>query len=134
MDTRRLNSHYKEIAEELIRTEPKLAYIRDSPVRIAYLESDAARRKGRDCIVNGQCEKVASKNRWAINYDFTVTLFLPNIEGFTEDQIRILLFHELLHVGIEYGDEGSETYSLRQHDLEDFRVIIDRYGTSWDRT
>ena len=134
MDSRKINEQYKKIAENLIATEPELAYIRNSSARIAYLESGFAKKKGKDIIVNGQCEKVQTKNQWAINYDFTITLFLPNIKEFTEDQIRILLFHELLHVGIEYEDDGSEKYYIRPHDLEDFMLIIDKYGTSWNRT
>ena len=44
------------------------------------------------------------------------------------------MFHELLHVGIEPGPEGSEIYSVRKHDLEDFKLIIDKYGTEWSKT
>ena len=49
----------------------------------------------------------------------------------SEKQMEVLLFHELLHVGIERGPDGEETYSVNKHDLEDFKVIIDRYGTEW---
>jgi hypothetical protein len=49
----------------------------------------------------------------------------------SEAQMGILLFHELLHIGIEPGPDGEETYSVNHHDLEDFKVIIDRYGTDW---
>ena len=41
------------------------------------------------------------------------------------------MFHELLHVGIEPGADGDEIYTVRKHDLEDFKSIIDRYGTEW---
>jgi hypothetical protein len=43
------------------------------------------------------------------------------------------MFHELLHVEIEPGPEGSEIYSVRKHDLEDFKLIIDKYGTDWSK-
>ena len=54
--------------------------------------------------------------------------------GFTEDQMRILLFHELLHIGIEFTEDGQEKYSIKPHDYEDFKIIIDRYGTDWSQT
>jgi len=131
MEHRTLNENYQRIAESLIDTELDLQYIKDSRVRIAYLESDNAKKADTDKLVLGECEKVAAKNKWAINYDFTITLFKNNLVGLSADQIRIVMFHELLHVGIEPGSDGDEIYSVRKHDLEDFKIIIDRFGTDW---
>ena len=131
MEHRQINENYQRIAESLIDTEQDLAYIKDSRVRIAYLESDSAKKADADKLVLGECEKVAAKNKWAINYDFTITLFKNNLVGLSADQIRIVMFHELLHVGIELGPDGDESYSVRKHDLEDFKLIIDKFGTEW---
>lgn len=131
MEHRQINHNYEEIAQELIDNEPELAYIKDSQVKIAFLESDQSKKADKDKLVLGECEKVAAKNKWAINYDFTITLFRNNLIGLTLDQIRIVLFHELLHVGIEQGPDDTEIYSVRKHDLEDFKIIIDRFGTEW---
>lgn len=131
MEHRQINKNYEEIAQELIDNEPELAYIKDSRVKIAFLESDQSKKADKDKLVLGECEKVAAKNKWAINYDFTITLFRNNLIGLTLDQIRIVLFHELLHVGIETGADGDEIYSVVKHDLEDFKTIIDRFGTDW---
>lgn len=49
----------------------------------------------------------------------------------TEKQLEILLFHELLHIGIEPADDGGENYSIIPHDMEDFKIVIDKYGTDW---
>lgn len=133
MEHRQINENYQRIAESLIDTEPDLAYIKNSRVRIAYLESDNAKKADTDKLVLGECEKVQAKNKWAINYDFTITLFKKNLVGLSADQIRIVMFHELLHIGIEQGSEGSELYSVRKHDLEDFKLIIDKYGTDWSK-
>ena len=130
MEHRIVKEEYKQIAGRLIDTVPELAYIKDSNVKIAYLESDQAKKVDKDKLVLGECEKVQSKNRWAIDYDFTITLFEPNLYGLSAKQIEIVLFHELLHVGIDYGETG-EVYSVRKHDLEDFKIIIDKYGTDW---
>ena len=131
MEHRAINTNYEEIAQELIDNEPELAYIKNSQVKIAFLESDQSKKADKDKLVLGECEKVAAKNKWAINYDFTITLFKNNLIGLTLDQIKIVLFHELLHVGIEQGPDGDETYSVVKHDLEDFKTIIDRFGTDW---
>lgn len=131
METRIINPNYSRVAEELIASEPELAYIKNSQVRIAYLESDASKKADKEKLVLGECEKVAPKNQWAIAYDFTITLYRNNLVGLTEEQIRIVMFHELLHVCIEKTEDGYENYSVRKHDLEDFKVIIDRFGTEW---
>ena len=82
--------------------------------------------------VYGQCEKVPDRYRWIIPYDFTITLFEPNIERLDDEQIRILLLHELMHVGIDV-DGNEETYYVVAHDVEDFRDIIDKYGMDWSQ-
>lgn len=133
MEHRQINHNYEEIAQELIDNEPELAYIKNSQVKIAFLESDQSKKADKDKLVLGECEKVAAKNKWAIDYDFTITLFRNNLIGLTLDQIRIVLFHELLHVGIEQGPDETEIYSVRKHDLEDFKIIIDRFGTDWSK-
>ena len=131
MEHRQINENYREIAEQLIDTEPELFYIKDSKVKIIYLESDQNKKDGTEKFVYGECEKVAAKNRWAITSDFTITLFKNNLIGLSPEQIKILLFHELLHIGIDMGTDGEEIYSVRKHDLEDFKIIIDRFGTEW---
>ena len=131
MEHRQINKNYEKIAQELIENTAELEYIKKSNVRIIYLESDNAKKNGTERLILGECEKVASKNQWAISADFTITVYKNNCIGLSEEQIKILLFHELLHVGIDYGTDGGEVYSVKKHDLEDFKVIIDKYGTDW---
>ena len=130
MEVRAINDNYRLIAEQLINSEPELSYIKESSVQITYLESNQPKKADKDKVVLGECEKVADKNRWAITSDFTITLYEPNLYGLSDEQIKIVLFHELLHIGIQWGDNG-ECYYVRKHDLEDFKVIIDKYGTNW---
>lgn len=129
VDIRQLDEHYAEVAHDLINTEEVLSYIREAQVSICYLSSELKKTdNGR--IVHAVCEKVDDKFKWSIPADFTITVFEPNVRGMSEDQIRILLFHELLHIKIDYAD-GEEKYSIRGHDIEDFRYIIDRFGANW---
>ena len=130
METREKSTLFEEMAQELINTAPELAYIKNSQVRIIYLVSNQAKKSGSK-IVHGECEKIPAKYRWAIPADFSITLFAPNNEHMNDRQLEILLFHELLHVGIEPADNGEESYSIVPHDLEDFKVVIDKFGTDW---
>lgn len=130
-EKRHLNEEYAEIAQALIDSEEALQYIKESQVSIAYLSSDL-KKKDNGRIVHAQCELVSDKYKWGIPADFMITVFDPNVLGFTDEQMKILLFHELLHVHIDYKD-GEEKYSTNPHDLEDFKYIIDRFGTNWSR-
>jgi hypothetical protein len=134
MDNRQIREEYAELAAEVISENAGLFDdIKKSNATIIYLGSDYAKTsKGK--AVLGECEKVANKNKWAIPCDFTITVYEPNCLGMTRDQMKILLFHELLHVGIKYEDDGSEKYYIRPHDYEDFKIVIDRYGTDWSKT
>lgn len=130
MDTRSINQEYSEIVDELVSSESELAYIAESEATIICLSSQHE-KKSNGKAVYAQCEKIQDKYKWSIPCDFTITVFEPNVEGFTEEQMRILLFHELLHVGINQ-DGDKESYYIRPHDLEDFKLIIDRFGTEWN--
>lgn len=124
-DTRTINKEYAEIGAELIQSEDALRNLRGMPYTIIYLSSNLKKHRAGK-IVKGQCEKVAERNKWAVPCDFTITIFEPNCEGMSPEQIRMLIFHELLHVGAD----KDEPYII-PHDLEDFKEIVDRYGVDW---
>lgn len=128
MDNRCMNEKYQEIAQELIDTRPELEALKFSDVTVILLDSDCE-KKSKKKVVFGQCEKIADKYKWGIPCDFTITIFKPNVIGFTDDQIKILIFHELLHVGID----GDKMF-INPHDLEDFKIIIDEFGSDWNQT
>lgn len=123
MDRRTVSDFYREMAEELIKTEPVLGYLVDAPIKVVYLES-TLRKKSKGTLTLGQCEKVQEKNKWGIPADFTITIFAPNVVGMSEDQLKVLMIHELMHIGKDF-------ISTRPHDLEDFKYIIDRFGVNW---
>lgn len=135
MDKRKINEEYAEIGADLIATEDSLQYLRDSDVQIIYLSSEH-KKVASGNLVFGQCEKIADKYKWGIPCDFTITIFEPNVADyqFTEEQMRALIHHELLHVGAERDDEGNEKYFIVPHDLEDFKLILERYGINWSHS
>lgn len=129
-ENRTLNDHYAELGKKLIDSEPTLAHLRGCEAAICYLGSDYPKRSnGR--TVFGECERVADKNKWAIPADFLVIVYEPNCLGMDDEHLSRLLFHELLHVGIEHDKDGNEKHAIRPHDLEDFRECVDRWGVDW---
>lgn len=130
MDNRTINEEYAQIGQKLINREKSLADIAMSKASIVYLSS-GRKKVANGKIVHAECEKISDKYKWGIPADFTITVFEPNIEGFTQEQLEILIFHELLHVKIEKAGDGTEIYGTKPHDLEDFKEIIDRFGTDW---
>ena len=129
-ESRHINEEYSKIGMELIKSEQLLDDIRQSEATIIYLSSDKE-KKSKGKTVFAECEKINSKYKWAIPCDFTITVYEPNVIALNDEQMRILIFHELLHVGIEYMNDGSEKYSVKPHDVEEFRAIIDRFGIDW---
>lgn len=129
MADRRVKSEYiKRIAEDLISKEPALAHLRNADVRIEYLESEWGKKTGHRHVM-GECEKIPERYKWAVPTDFTVTIFTPNASSLNENQLRVLVFHELLHIGVT--DDAKGLYYIVPHDVEDFYTILERYGVRW---
>lgn len=115
---------YKEIGEKIVSDLfPHLLNI-----RIAWLASDKE-KKNNGKVIFGECSKVTDKYDWCCPYDFTITVFEPNVMNFTEEQIKILLEHEIMHIGV---DEKGKMYVV-PHDAEEFIDIIRKYGIDWQK-
>ena len=82
----------------------------------------------------GQCECVPARYKWCVPYDFTVTVFEPNVQALDEAQLRTLLLHELMHAGVDVLEDGTERYRIVPHDVEDFREVLERFGLDWARS
>ena len=44
-----------------------------------------------------------------------------------ENQHKILMYHELQHIGI-----GEKGHKIETHDIEDFSNILHKYGLDWN--
>ena len=120
---------YRDIAKRLIRTLPEFEELRQAGPRVAYLSSWKEKVKNRK-VVFAECCKVEEKYSWCCPYDFFIVVYEPNIEDFSEQQLEILMRHELHHIGIDYTDNGVEFYT-RAHDVEEFWEIIRECGLDW---
>lgn len=114
------------IAQEVIAAHNDLAIIPALNVRVGYVRSfERKQSKGR--IIFGDCRKVTTVYGAYVPYDFIVTLYELNTNVLNDEQIKILLWHELKH--IKLGDRGL---TLAPHDVEEFDEIILQHGVHWE--
>lgn len=122
------SEEYARVGMDLIREEASLNWIYETGVTVGFMSSNKKKEsKGRK--VFGQCERIQDKYKAFIPYDFLITVYEPNVINFSPEQIKILLHHELLHVGVNMAAEP--TYKVNPHDIEEFDEIISRYGLDW---
>lgn len=134
------NLLYAQIGESLIEKEDELEHIREHNIRIRYLESNKPAGKSKRTTL-GKCMPIKERTRnvfealgWKKEEipDFCIIIYKERIHGFKPEQLKILIFHELLHIGVKEDSEtGVVTLFSAKHDLEDFRYIIDRFGSDW---
>ena len=122
---------YEAAGDAVIDAVPGLHWIRSAGVRIAYLKSYKEKKQGGKPVL-GECRKVQDIYAPFCPYDFLITVFAANTAGMSINQLKVLLWHELLHIGMNEKD-GELTYVVEPHDIEDFRIIIDRFGLDWAR-
>lgn len=123
------NRKYRLIGQKLIRMLDEFKEIREADVKIAYLSCDKEKKQNRK-IVFAECCKVDEKYKWTCQYDFFIVVYEPNVAEFSDQQLEILIRHELHHVGVEYTDKGISFYIV-PHDVEEFWDIIREHGLNW---
>lgn len=126
------SEQYAKIANELIRKNKEFEDIRNFDVRIAFLASDKEKTKGQK-LTYAECVKVDEKYQWTCPYDFMIIVYEPNVIGFTPKQLKILMRHELKHVGVDLSGYEPK-FNIVQHDIEDFKDILKKYGLDWSRS
>jgi predicted metallopeptidase len=113
-----IDSHYEE-----------LGWIKENGVRIVYAVSDREKKaKKGSRLVHGSTTRANPTEEGLIGCDFVITFHTPNIRYHTDEQLRILMYHELLHIGV-----NKSGYTVKPHDyiIEDFRAVVDEYGIDW---
>lgn len=126
----RVSEEYREIGIAVMNDTAELAYLTECDCRVEFMASDK-RKTNNGKAVLGECIKVQDLYKDFCPYDFLIVFYEPNIEGMTNDQLKILAEHELLHVGYEEGENGEPKYFIRPHDYADFKQITDKYGSDW---
>lgn len=125
-----IDDSYRKIAGKVIEEHEDLHWIRSNGVRIAYIRS-SKQKATRGKLTYAECMKVKEIFQLYAEYDFFIVIYAPNVFGLDEEQMEILLYHELLHIGADEDKEGNLVYKVNPHDIEDFKVILERYGIGW---
>ena len=102
-------------------------------VDIVYCWRDkASKSKGRTVL--GTARKVTGLNAFlARDQQDDEPLFVIEIAqdewlDLTTKQRYALVDHELSHLRVKIGDDGERDLTIRGHDVEEFRAVIDRHG------
>ena len=133
---RELNNMVKQICEGVLdeyRDDfDDLSTAISAGLRVGYCLSDKEKKsKGR--LVFGECQKVPEEWQGFAPYDFIITFYEPNAGGMTPEQLRVLAYHELMHIGVEIQDGGDFRIWIRPHDQEDFNAVLAKFGANWAR-
>lgn len=116
----------EELGERILTAFPEFDLIKSRGVRIGYLKS-YERKKANGKAVGAECRIIKGVYTAYLPFDFVITFFYPNIHGMSENQLKILMLHELKHIGLNH-----KGYYLVPHDIEDFSDILSKYGLDWD--
>lgn len=129
-----INEEYTKKGYDLLNTHKELEAISTYGVQIAFLSSNKA-KKSNGKVVFADCTKVSDRYKWTCPFDYMITVYEPNVAEykFTEEQMDILLWHEMLHIGIDESSKNGPKLYVKPHDIEDFRMIIEAAGLDWHR-
>lgn len=72
-----------------------------------------------------KAEKVGAKVRFLSDWDFTIEYDWTQWRQLSAEQRIALVDHELCHCAY---DSDSEKWVLREHDVEEFGEVVDRWG------
>lgn len=80
--------------------------------------------------IYGKTVKAGGLVAYGMEADFVIWLAADLVHdmAFTNWQVEALLYHEMLHVGVEQDEDGKVSYSVIGHDFEGFRSEIAEYG------
>lgn len=117
---------YAEWAEPIIRA--KRPDILSLGISVGFIASTKEKKHGRTKLVLGECKKVSELERVFCPYDFLIIIYEVNCAGLTADQMKILIWHELNHIGV---DPKNGEFFVKPHDVEEFDDIINAHGIHW---
>lgn len=90
-----------------------------APARIAYLFRKEIKNKA------GVASKAGGKLQFLTNLDYTIEINWTTWRQMPAEQRIALIDHELTHCVF---DAEKDTWVLREHDIEEFREVVDRWG------
>lgn len=126
------NEMYEDIANEIIMNDTSFRYIPECGVTFCICSCDK-KKVSNNKVTYADCRKIPDVYKWCIPYDFQITVYEPNAINLDQEQLKVLIYHELMHIGAEIKD-GQKKLSIRPHDIQDFAYILEKYGIHWNQT
>lgn len=113
-------NEYEEIANKLI-DKYAIAFGHIEMDRVLFLKENEKTPKGKFA----ETRIVRAPYTYFSDYKFIITFFENNVVAMTEEQKILLVYHELLHIDPSFS-------KLVNHDIQDFRILISKWGSCWD--
>lgn len=113
------------LGNKIIKKFPEFSFIKDWNIKVGFVLSQES-KKG-EKITYADCRKVPEVYRAYLPYDFIITFYDMNIGLLNENQQKVLMYHELRHIGI--GERGLK---IVPHNIDDFSSILTKFGMDWD--
>lgn len=124
---------WEKRAERLIEEEELLIMQKVMNVKVVCVLSESTKTDKQKHPIYAEAEKIPTKYKWATDADAMITIYENNITTFNEKKRKIVLLRELLKITVD-EDTGDRKVIIGDYDLQDFRCVVDRYGTNWDQT
>ncbi len=115
----------KKLGQRIIKNFDEFRFIKEWNIKIGYVISQE--KKSGKKIVYADCRKLQEVYKAYLPFDFIITFYECNTGMLNENQLKILMLHELKHIGM-----GERGLTLVPHDIEDFSSILDKYGLDWN--
>ncbi len=122
-----ISNELKILADDVIEEHANLAHLKSGDIMIVYMYSDQEKKKNGG-LVYADTQLVNPKMKALASCDFIITFYKPNSDMLSPDQLKILMYHELRHVGY---DPAKNKHYIIPHDVEDFKDIISEHGVDW---
>ena len=81
----------------------------------------------------GRCIRAGKELKFFSDYDYLIEISAEYWDNLTEQSRKILVLHELMHIDIRYTKQGKEIFGTKPHDVEDFAILLQKYGLHWLR-
>ena len=105
--------------------------IHDQLLRVLYLINTKPFNPLQDDITHDAIAKTVKAPRlWhdVTGYDAVIWARSYFWDQFDDNQQAAVALHELLHLDVQYDDDGQPKLRLRKHDVEDFDEVVRYYG------
>lgn len=120
-----------EVSDELEQLANKVIQLKNmdlSPARIKYVKVYPSISKK----IAGRCMSAPPLIKLFGDCDYVIQMSGKLWDQLDDQRKEILMYHELLHVKpIQNQKTGEWKFGVREHDIQDFYVIIKQYGIDW---